>query len=275
MKKILFLAVWLCTTIAHAQNFEGIVKWSFTTEVTDPATKAKMEEAQKKMKDPANQAKMKEMQAKMNDPQFKKMMEANPQMKAQMEAMMKMSESGDMSSMMPKSFEIRIKNSNTLSKMEGGIMDKMEILSLKDKNLSYRIDRVSKTYSVLPSADSIKQMKDMETKVTKTSETMKILNYTCTKYIVEYTTHGKKVDQILWTTTEIKDFDMKSLAHQGGGNGQHFYFDKVDGVPLKMEMTMPEGKMVMQVTEIKRQSLPATAFQLPPDYKEVKSSFSR
>ena len=273
MKKILFLAALFCSAIAQAQNFEGIVKWSFSMEITDPATKAKMEEAQKKMKDPANQKKMKEMEAKMNDPEFKKMMDANPQMKAQMEAAMKMSQSGDMSAMMPKSMELHIKNMNTLSKMEGGVTDKMEILTLKDKNLSYRLDRASKTYSILPTSSS-SPATEIETKVTKTSETAKILNYTCTKYIIEYTTHGRKGQQILWATTEIKDFDMKNMARQGG-NGQHFYFDKVDGVPLKMEMTSPEGKMTMQVLEIKRQSLPASEFELPADYKEVKSMYGK
>ena len=54
-----------------------------------------MAEAQKKMNDPATQAQMKEMQEKMNDPEFKAMMESNPQLKAQMEAAMKMMQGGD------------------------------------------------------------------------------------------------------------------------------------------------------------------------------------
>jgi hypothetical protein len=270
-KNILLLLVLLYAGVMNAQTFEGIVKWSIESEVTDPEAKAKMEEAQRKMKDPAAQAKMKEMKDKMdNDPQFKKMMESNPQMKAQMEAMMKAQEGdGDMmSSMMPKSFMVMVKGPNTVTKMEGGIMGNMEILYLKDKNQSYRIDRPSKTYSVLPNA-ATKMENEGEVKVTKTNEKIKVLNYTCTKYIIETTHKGQVGQQIFWTTTEIKDFDLKSMAHQRAGDGSSWYFDKVDGVPLKMEIAHPQGKMIMTAVEIKKQSLPATDFAIPAGFKEV------
>jgi hypothetical protein len=201
------------------------------------------------------------------------MMESNPQMKAQMEAMTKMMESGgDMSSMMPKSIEVRVKNMNALSKMEGGMMNGMETLYLKDKATSYRIDRPSKTYSVLPSANTHAEHQP-EVKVTKTSETAKILNYNCTKYQIESTMNGKTFQQYLWTTTEITGFDMKQMGSARDRNSPSFYFDKVDGVPLKMEMMMPEGNMVMEAVEIKKQSLPASDFVIPADYKEVKMGY--
>lgn len=268
MKKTLIaiFSLFLVVT-AHAQNFEGIIKWSFKMEITDPEAKAKMEAAQAKMSDPATQAKMKEMQAKMEDPEFKKMMSANPQMKAQMDAMMKMMESGDMNSMMPKSMEVRVKDTNTLMKMEGGIMGGMEVLHLGDKSISYRIDRPSKSYSVLPA--NTHNDHQPEVKVTKTSEKAKIQNYTCTKYIVESTVNGKTVQQFLWTTTEIKNFDMKNFAERGR-HGASFYFDKVEGVPLKMEMKMPEGNMTMEAIEIKKQSLADSDFVIPAGFKEVK-----
>jgi hypothetical protein len=269
MKKSLITAFILLTVATvQAQTFEGIIRWSFKTEITDPAAKAKMDAAQAKMNDPAHQAKMKEMQAKMNDPEFKKMMDANPQLKAQMEAMAKMSEGGDINSMMPKSMEVRVKNQNAISKMEGGIMGNMEILYLKDKAASYRIDRQTKTYSVLPAGNS-HSAHQPEVKVTKTSETLKVLNHSCTKYLVESSLNGKTFQQFVWATKDIKDFDMKSIANQGG-NGQSFYFDKIEGVPLKMQMMMPQGTMIMEAIEIKKQALPASDFAIPADYKEVK-----
>lgn len=277
MKKILFtLALLALVMHGRSQSFEGIIKWSITTEITDPATKAKMEEAQKKMKDPANQAKMKEMETKMNDPQFKAMMESNPQLKAQMENMMKMMQSGDVSSMMPKGLEFKTKNGNTLTKMEGGMMANMEMLYLKDKAQSYRIDRQGKTYSVLPAHSATESTTSPEVKITKTNETAKILDYLCTKYIAESTINDKTTQQIFWTTTAIKDFDMKSLARQRmGNNPQSLFYEKIEGVPLKIEMTMPQGNMVMQATSIKRQSLNASDFTIPSDYKEVDMSFGK
>jgi len=266
MKKLSIMVMMLLGAfVTFSQSFEGTIKWSMKMDITDPATKAKMEEAQKKMSDPANQAKMKEMQAKMNDPQMKAMLDANPQMKTQMETAMKMMAGGDMNSMMPKGMTIKVKNNNSLTKMDGGIMDKMEILYLKDKNESVRIDHAAKSYSILPSGSGENKTTQPEATVTKTSETMKILNHTCTKYTVDVKEpNGKTAQQIFWTTKEI-DIDLKNLANQKAGRSQFFYKD-IEGVPLRTEMVMPEGKMTMEATEIKKESLPASSFQIPAGY---------
>lgn len=273
MKKKIILAVLLLSVmVGKAQNFEGIITWKITSDITDPKVKAQMEEAQKKMSDPATKAQMKEMEEKMNDPQFKAMMEANPQMKAQMEAAIKMMQGGDLNSMMPKGFIIKMKNQNVLTAMDGGVMANMETLYLNDKKASYQINRDAKTYSALPdySAKEVKDPAKTDVKVTKTSETTKVLGYTCTKYIVESTAQGHSMQQNFWTTTAIKDFDFKSLANHRMGDGQQsLFYKQIEGVPLKMEMMMPQGKMVMEVTELKKQSLSSADFAIPAGYKEV------
>lgn len=269
MKKIILFFLLLSAAHANAQNFEGIITWKITAEM-DAATKAKMDEAQKKMNDPATQAQMKEMKEKMNDPQFKAMMESNPQMKAQIEQMLKMSEGGETNSFMPKSFVLKIKDQNTLTKMEGGIMGNMEILYLKSKNTTYKLDREAKTYSVM-SKSGMDSLKVSDVKITKTGETSKILNYNCTKYIAESTVAGKPVQQIFWTTTAIKDLDMKSLAHQRMGNSQQsLFYEKIEGVPLKIEVKQAQMGMIMEVVELKKQSLGASDFAIPGDFKEAR-----
>ncbi|MBT1708315.1 DUF4412 domain-containing protein [Fulvivirgaceae bacterium PWU5] len=276
MRQLFFAALLLLLVLpGQAQLFEGTIRWKMEAVITDPATKAKMEEAQKKMNDPATQAQMKELEAKMSDPQFKAMMEANPQMKTQMEAMLKAAKGGNINSFIPTGLEQKTKNGNALTKMEGGIMANMEMLYLKDKNQSYRIDRESKTYSVLPKGDENQddKTKTPEVKVTKTTETKKILDYTCTKYVAESTYQGKKSTQIFWTTTAIQDFDMKSMAQQRfGNNPQRLFYEKIDGVPLRIEMTVPEGNMIMEVTSLKRHALPAADFAIPTGYKETQLS---
>jgi len=269
MKKLITGVMLSLAFAATAQNFEGIVKFTMKSEILDPAMKAKMEAAQKQMNDPAQQAKMKEMQAQMNDPQMKAMMDANPQMKAQMESMMKMSQGGgDMSSMMPKSMTIEVKNQNTLTKMEGGMMYG-EILYLKDKNHSVHLNRESKTYTIYSSAaPSTAAMP--KSKVTKTSETAKILNYTATKYIVETIEGGKTMTNTVWATIEIKDLNLSSMSGQRISSGRQMSLEGIDGVPLRMEMSTPEMKMTMEAVEIKKQILPAANFIIPSDYKEVK-----
>lgn len=273
MKKIMLVVLLLSVMVGNAQNFEGVITWKITSDITDPKMKAQMEEAQKKMNDPETQAQMKEMQEKMNDPEMKKMMDANPQMKAQMEAAMKMMQGGgDLSSMMPKGFIIKMKNQNVLTSMDGGMMANMETLYLNDKKTAYQINREAKTYTVLPqnTNEDVKDSEKVEVKVTKTSETTKVLGYTCTKYIVDVKTQGHSMQQNFWTTTAIKDFDLKSLANQRMGNSQHsMYYEQIEGVPLKMEMMMPQGKMVMEVTELKKQSLSSADFAIPTGFKEV------
>ena len=267
MKNAIISAFMLLATIATAQNFEGTAKWTIKTEFTDPAMKAKMAESQRRMNDPATQAQMKEMQEKMNDPQMKAMMEANPQMKAQMESMMKMSQGGDMSSMVPTGMTMKIKDQNTLTKMEGGMAD-IEILYMKGKDQSISLNRANKTYTIMSSSPAAKPM---QTKVTKTNETAKVLNYTCTKYLVEMTENGRSITNTVWATTEIKDFNLKSLSSQRMGSaGQSFNFEDIDGVPLKMEMNASGMKMTMEASEIKKESLSASEFTIPADFKEVK-----
>jgi hypothetical protein len=271
MKKIISVAWLLIALHAHGQTFEGTVKWEMKAEATDPRMKARMEQGQQRLKDPATQARIKEMQAKMNDPTMKAMMEANPQMKAQMESMMKMEQGVDMLPMMPSGFLFKVKGGNTVTLMEGGMVS-MEVLHLKDQDKTIRLDRKNKTYSVLHHTTAAGQTRTPapHVQVTKTSETMKILDYHCTKYIAAVTENGKTVNQIFWTTTEIRDFDMKSLTRQRMGSAnQQLFYEGIDGVPLKIEISMPQANMVMQVLEIKKESLPASDFAVPSDYREV------
>lgn len=270
MKIRLLIAFVLLATFAVAQDFEGTMRWSMKMDITDPALKAQMEEAEKKMKDPATQAQMKQAMEQMNNPEFKKMMDANPQLKAQMEAMMKNMQSGNVNTMMPTGMTLKTKGGNVLSAIEGGMMAGMETLFLKSKNESYLINREAKTYSVLPKGEAPSSIPDPSVTVKKTTETQKILNYTCTKTLVTVSDGTHTVNQVFWTTTELKGIDFKSLSNQSVGKGKEaMYYKDLEGVPLKMEMTMPQGTMTMQVTEIKKQSLPASDFQIPSGFTQT------
>jgi len=275
MKKILLLSFLLISITGFAQSFEGTVTWSVKYDITDPAKKAEMEKSQKTANDPANQAKMKQLQEQMDKPEMKAMMDANPQMKAQMENAMKMMQGGQdpMSAALPKSIVIKIKGISSVSKTEGGIMGGSETLYDGDKKQSYLINRTAKTYTSLNSMGNHKTGTDsIKHKITKTGETMKILDYTCTKYIVEVTNaKGTTMSQIFWTSTDVKGMDMSSLARQKMGNsGQSFYYEGISGMPLRIEIAMPQTNMIMEVTAIKKESLPASDFTIPSDFTESK-----
>jgi hypothetical protein len=269
MKKLVALVLSMAALNAWSQGFEGTIKMSMKMEITDPALKAKMEEGQKKMNDPATQAKMKEMEARMNDPQFKKMMEANPQLKAQMENVMKMQAGGNMmDNVMPKGMTMKMKGGNSLTIIEGG-MAAGEMLHLGDKNETVRLDRQNKTYMVVPAGKGMPG-EDVKPTVTKTSETATILNYSCTKYIVTIQERGQTITSNVWATTDIKDIDVKAFAKQRTNRGQSFFYEGVEGMPLKVEASTPQGKMIMEVTDIKKESLNAADFAIPSDYTESK-----
>ncbi len=272
MKKLLTVVLLLAISSAWAQTFEGTIRWSMKMEITDPEMKAKMDANQQKMSDPATQEKMKKMQEQMNDPKMKAMMDANPAMKAQMENVMKMQQGGgDPSSFMPKGMVMKIKGENSLVTMEGGMMSG-DILHTKDK--SVRLDRENKTYTLMPTGEMSGQPKQQPT-LTKTSETMKIMGYNCTKYVSTMTEGDHTVSSNIWTTTEIKDIDLKALAKQRMGRGQSMFGGNLEGVPLRVESKSKEGTMIMEVTEIKRESLNASDFIIPDDYKETQGMFGR
>ena len=266
MRSIISIVMLTVVTTVTAQNFEGIMKWKMTMEFSDPAVRAEVERSAQKMSAPAQQEQMAELKKQMENPQMKAMMESNPQLKAQMEKMM----SANLSSggnMMPTGFTIKSKNGNTLTAMEGGMMRDMEILYLHDKNQSYRLNRNNKTYAIIKSDPS--QNSKPEVSVTKTGMTTKVLNYTCTQYFVKITTPETTVNQVFWNTTEIKDLDFKSMRQQRMGNGNSMYYEGMEGVPLKIELTTPQGKMTMEATEIIRSGLNDSDFKIPLDYKEV------
>ncbi len=285
MKKLMFLALMLIVFFeSKSQIFEGTVKWSMKMEISDPKLKAEMEKGQaelrSKMNDPKTQAQIKQMQEQLNDPKMKAMMDANPAMKAQIENQIKMmqgsaSNAGAGNSMMPSGITMKMKAGNVLSKMDGGMMTGMETLFIKDKSQSVKLDRTNKTYTILSSAGSnpAKNGKTPDVKFTKTGETTKILGYNCTKYIAVITEDGKTVNENFWTTTEIKDFDMNALSAQRmGARGRGMLPAGLEGVPLRIEMSTPEGNMIMEVAELKRETLSASDFVIPSDYKEVKMS---
>lgn len=271
MKKlVLALVMVLVVMVGRSQAFEGTLQFAIKMDITDPKMKADMEEAKKKAADPANQAKMKALMDQMNDPKMKAMFDANPQMKAQMEAMMKVIAGGDMSSMMPQSITIKLKGINSLTSIHGGFMDKNDVLYLGDKDVTYSINHPAKSYMVNKSSASTTTSTENKPKITKTSETATILGHSCTKYIIETpTSEGKTVTINYWATTDIKDVDMKVLAKQRMGKDQ-MIFSEIEGVPLRIQSVIPQGSVLVEATDIKKQSLPASDFALPAGYTETK-----
>jgi len=270
MKKQLLLLAGLYYSIFAFGQFEGTVTWSCKLEISDPKMKAQMDKAQKEMNSPENQTRMKEMEAKMNDPQMKAMMENNPEMKALIEKQMEMMKGGNtggslMDKIAPKSIEIKIKGTNSLTKIQGGMMDS-EVLSLGSMNKSYTLNRTKKTYTTNSHETNNESDKY---KITKTEEFATIIGYKSRKYIVENIEKGQKTNFMVWTTTEIKDMSTKQFSKMNVGGKSGSFIEKLEGIPMKMEVIMPgQGTMNMEVSAIKKEALAASLFELPAGFVE-------
>ena len=259
---------------ARAAEFEGTLKWTISTEITDPEMKAKMAESQKQMADPEKQAEMKAMR---ENPQVKAMMEQNPQMRAAMEAQAKMAEDaaagkgGDMmTAMMPKAMTVRIKAGKSRMTTEGGATP-MEVLTLPEPPVAYLIDRKGRSYSKLPTEEAKQAKPDAEKpqyKVTKGTDSAKILGYACDEYLVEITQEGRTIHNRLWATDDIPGLDSKALAKARFGGQDAAYLAEVKGIPLKMEMTMPQMRMTMQATAVTPGKLSDAEFVVPEGFVE-------
>jgi len=271
MKTVLAI-FFLISTNTFSQTFEATVVWTIKAEGMSPEMAAQMEKSKKEMNDPKNQEKIKQLQEQMNSPEMKAMFEKNPQLKIQMENALKMMQGGNSSSFMPEGMVVKIKGTNSLVITKGG-MAASEILTIGSKNESYSIDRSAKTFQVIskPSGTTVSKSDTAKNyTVRKTNETMKILNYDCTKYIVTSSGGNQTMNHVFWTTTGIKGFDPKAFSRQSGRTGQSFYFDGMEGFALRMEIDASKMKMVFEVTEFKRESIPASEFEIPAGFTEKK-----
>jgi hypothetical protein len=263
----------LSLPVARAADFEGSIQWSFKAEVTDPAMKAQMAQAQAQLADPA---KLAEMKAMLENPQMKAMMEQNPEMKAAMEAQIKMAEDavsgkggGDIiSAALPKAMTLKTKAGRTNMQLEGGMMP-MEVIGRKEPAEAIKIDRKARTFSRLPSDKAKASAEQAAHKVTKTGATTKILGHTCEQYLVETTKDGKPLIGVFWATNDIPGLNAASLSQAGlSGGGTDAFMNEIDGVPLRIEMTLPQMTLQVEATAVRAGSVPDSVFEIPAGFAE-------
>lgn len=256
----------------RAAEFEGTVKWNFTTEITDPQLKAKIVETQKQLADPAKLAQMKAMLA---NPQMKATLEQNPQMRAAMEAQIKLAEDaiagkgGDLlTAMMPRAMTIRAKGGKSHLTAEGGAMS-TEVITTPEPPSVWLIDRKGRTFSKLPPNGSAKAAPGTTPyKVVKSASSSKILGYECQEYLVELTKDGRAVRNRLWATTGITGVDGKALVAASFGGEEATYLKEIEGVPLKMELTMPQIRLSMLAAAVTAGAVSDEEFVVPAGFVE-------
>lgn len=262
---------------AHAADFEGTLKWSFKAEITDIKMKQQMAEAQQQMADPA---KLEQMKAMLENPEMKAMMEQNPQMRSAIEAQIKLAEDaaagkggGDMlSAMMPKGMTLQTKGGRSHMQTEGGAMP-MEMVGRNAPPEATMIDRQARTFSRVPMDQAKTEAAKVGHKVTKTNATAKILGYTCEQYLVEVTKEGQKMTGVLWATDDIPGLNASALAQARLGGGDDAFMREIDGVPLRMDLTLPQMRLKMETTSVQAGTIPDSVFEIPAGFTEKPFSF--
>lgn len=113
-----------------------------------------------------------------------------------------------------------------------------------------------------------------DVKIEKTSETQKILGYNCTKYVV--TSKDTKTD--VWATDELGTFmGLGAVGNPMGGRraasapweqaltGKNFF-------PLRVVSESGKSPFRLEVTEVKKGTIPDSAFEPPADFRKFDMS---
>ncbi|GHN02729.1 hypothetical protein WSM22_42180 [Cytophagales bacterium WSM2-2] len=164
---------------------------------------------------------------------------------------------------------LKAKGTTIIAVVNGGMMNGMEMWFMDNNKKITRLMRPQKMFAPVPAEAIAANEKATETSpFVKTAETVKILNYNCTKYTGEIKSRGVVTKLTYWTTTEIKD-DQKVLEHQPDPFGSPKLPPGVEGVPMKIEAVASIGKVIHEVTEIKSGKFSDDEFKIPADFKEV------
>jgi outer membrane lipoprotein-sorting protein len=135
--------------------------------------------------------------------------------------------------------------------------DKKEMILMMDNPLT------GKKYMQKGTEPSKEELEALS--VTKTNETKEILGYKCDKYEFTINQNGAEVKGFLFATNQIVTSSQASSQ----------YGDKVKGFPLYTEMDVNQMgmdmKMIMEVTEIKKESVSDDKFDMtvPEGYEKV------
>lgn len=128
-------------------------------------------------------------------------------------------------------------------------------------------------------ASMMQGMMQVKASVTKTAENKKIKNWSCTKYLVDFSMATGTTKSEMWTTTAIKispEFYQKirnsMMLNMPGMQESLKEFEKIQGVSvLSTSESNVMGSTVKQTEELmemKEMNIPAETFSVPQGYKK-------
>ena len=257
--KIFIFLIFGIIFYSNSQDFEGTISISIIPDSTDIATKKEMIKVNRIRE--TNQ-----FQSSINNPKLIEYIEKNPEEKENIESLLLvMATQGNIITLVPKSFLISVKGYNSLHKIKGGANGGLEILSLKEKNISYQIKHSDNTYK-----ERLKKSPKHNIEVTKTIETERILGFECSKYIFKITQDGRIRESEIWIAPPTMGLDIDQIIqYPTNGDLSNSYLKRIDGIPLRAKMTIGTGKFIMEIKNINQKKLPSSLFNIPNGYEKV------
>lgn len=285
MKYFLLLIFSVLFHISYSQtsSFEGNMTWNVIVDVVDAnALDTYKKEILKEDNSEIDETIL-ELEQQLNDPEMQYLLLENPTIKSSMQK--KLRELKDIQSanqynfnnaFFPTSLQMYFKNNNSFTRIDGGSISKLtgNILYLNNQTTTYFIKDATKTYSSITDS-SVINSSDHLVSLARTTDTMRILNYRCVKYILITEENNVVETSYFWVTSELPTMNHNAFRALGfaTGNIHHEAFMQVHGIPLRIEYIENGFKFKMEVSDITPKLLPETYFILPPDYQKTNFGF--
>lgn len=171
----------------------------------------------------------------------------------------------EMAAYMPQSYEYQFKGNGIRFQMNGGLTAGImgDILIDTKKGEAYMLKEDSQTAYRISSTSTF-----TAPTITATNETLNILGYRCKKYKVSTPTEQGNVVQYVWATPDIELTPAIKKGYKTPTNAEQLLIEGLDGFPLKIMTTVPEGGfiMVMTAAEIDLQRMDKADFMIPKGY---------
>lgn len=154
-------------------------------------------------------------------------------------------------------------------------MKKVTLQRKAEPDRVYLLDEEQKSYTVIDTSKAKEQAQGVpeEQYTVKKTGTDKVAGFSCEKAVV---TGSQTGEMEMCLTSEIAPDGARGMLEQGRGAAGLITALRqagVKGYPVRWSREDGRGgRMTMEVTSARRQSLPASAFELPAGYREAKGS---
>ncbi|WP_033417753.1 DUF4412 domain-containing protein [Cytophaga aurantiaca] len=285
MKYFLLLLFTIVFNISYSQTvpFEGNMTWNIVVDILDVNATDKYKKEILKEDNSEIDETILELEQQLNDPEMQYLLLENPTIKSTMQK--KLRELKDIRSanqynfdnaFFPNSLQMYLKNNNSFTRIDGGSISKLtgNMLYLYNTATTYFIKDATKTYSSVTDSAVINSS-DHLVSLTRTTDTLIILNYTCIKYILITEENNTIETSYFWVTSELSTMNHDAFRALGfaTGNLHHEAFKQVHGIPLRIEYIENGFKFKMEVSDITPKLLSDSYFILPTEYKMTNFGF--